>query len=254
MADPATGRTAEYSRRARARKRGEYVEPWPSRKLQAELGQRFGKLTVIRELPGQPRRVECACDCGTVKPILISNLVRASRSCGCAIRDVLTARNKTPAHRTLVTTHGLSQHPLWGTWKGMMARCYDIEHVAYHNYGGRGITVCPAWHDVTAYIGWIAEHLGERPAGCTLDRIDNDRDYEPGNLRWATRSTQSRNQRDAGRARGSRKTQSVLTEDIVRECRARFAAGETQHALAAEYQVSVPTMHKAITGKTWQHA
>lgn len=72
-------------------------------------------------------------------------------------------------------------------------------------------------------------------------------------MRWATRKVQSGNQRSEGRPRGSAKPQATLTEEIVRTCRRRWAAGEGQRELAVEYGVSKPTMHKAITGKTWQH-
>lgn len=150
-------------------------------------------------------------------------------------------------------THGLSFHPLYRMWQGMMARCYHQAHAGFKNYGARGITVYQPWHDVTTYIAWVEQNLGPRPGGHSMDRIDNDRGYEPGNLRWATNSTQSKNQRSGVRARGSAKPAARLTEEIVRECRTRWAAGEAQDALAAEFGVSKPTMHKAITGKTWQH-
>lgn len=147
----------------------------------------------------------------------------------------------------------MSFHPLYRRWQGMLARCENPNHQAYKNYGGRGITVCAEWHDVAAFIAWIDANLGSPPDGCTLDRIDNDGNYEPGNLRWAPRKVQRANQRDIPRPRGSAMTMSALTEDIVRECRARWAAGELQYALAAEFGVSKPTMHKALVRKTWQH-
>lgn len=135
----------------------------------------------------------------------------------------------------------------------MMARCYNPEHRAYLNYGGRGIGVYEPWHDLPAYVAWIEQNLGSRPDGCTLDRIDNDLGYQPGNIQWATRRQQRANQRQDVLPKGSAKPQSLLTEDIVRQCRARWAAGESQQDLAAEFGVSKPTMHKAIVGKTWQH-
>lgn len=147
----------------------------------------------------------------------------------------------------------MSLHPMYPTWKGMMHRCYDEKHVGYPNYGARGITVCDEWHDPVAFIGWIGDNLGLRPDGCSLDRIDNDRGYEPGNMRWSSHSAQTRNQRSENRPRGSGRIFAVLTEDIVRECRRRATAGEEQSALAIEFGVSKPTMHKAIVGKTWQH-
>lgn len=75
----------------------------------------------------------------------------------------------------------------------MMARCYQPANRKYHRYGGRGITVCSEWHDKLTYIGWIEQNLGPRPEGMSLDRIDNNGDYEPGSLRWATPKEQSEN-------------------------------------------------------------
>jgi hypothetical protein len=99
-------------------------------------------------------------------------------------------------------THGLTRHELYGTWVAMLHRCEDPDWKAYQHYGGRGIKVCEAWHDVAVFIADIESAIGPRPSGLTLDRIDNDRGYEPGNVQWATRSQQTRNQRPRKRPRG----------------------------------------------------
>ena len=91
-----------------------------------------------------------------------------------------------------VRRHGLTKHPLWNTWHMMMQRCYNPNATRYTRYGGRGIGVCPEWHDVVAFISWIEANLGPRPAGMTLDRLDNEGDYEPGKVRWATAKEQQR--------------------------------------------------------------
>lgn len=92
-------------------------------------------------------------------------------------------------------THGLANHPSYHRWFNMIDRCENPSHAAYHNYGGRGITVHPAWRDVATFLAHLDSELGPCPTGYSLDRINNDGNYEPGNLRWATGSEQSRNTR-----------------------------------------------------------
>ena len=103
-------------------------------------------------------------------------------------------------------THGLYNHPLYGTHRAMMWRCHNPRHHAFKNYGARGIAVCPDWHDIAVFVAWIEANLGPRPDGMTLDRINNDGNYEPGNVQWATwpeqRRNQRRNQRPLSRALG----------------------------------------------------
>lgn len=77
-----------------------------------------------------------------------------------------------------------------------MRRCYNTKHPQFHDYGGRGLIVCEEWHDPAVFITYVETELGERPTKAhTIDRVDNDRGYEPGNLRWATRAVQNSNQR-----------------------------------------------------------
>lgn len=92
--------------------------------------------------------------------------------------------------------HGLHGHPLYRTWEGMLARCERLTDPSYATYGGRGITVCPEWHDLRQFVADIERILGQRPPGHTLDRYpDNDGNYEPGNVRWATWEQQAANRR-----------------------------------------------------------
>lgn len=92
---------------------------------------------------------------------------------------------------TANTRHGLSNTPTHVTWMSMNQRCNDPGAVQYPYYGGRGITVCDRWQ---SFENFLAD-MGERPEGLTLDRIDGDGNYEPGNCRWATKSEQAKNRK-----------------------------------------------------------
>lgn len=91
--------------------------------------------------------------------------------------------------------HGLTKHPLYPMWNTMMQRCYNPNNKSYKNYGGRGVKVCLEWHDAKTFIADIERLLGPRPPGMSFDRKNNDGDYEPGNMRWATPSQQALNRR-----------------------------------------------------------
>lgn len=95
-----------------------------------------------------------------------------------------------PGSRHLVT-HGMRQTKIYTIWRGMRSRCQNPNVAAYPNYGGRGITVCPAWQSFENFY----RDMGDPPAGFSLDRVNNDLGYSPENCRWATRKEQSRNQR-----------------------------------------------------------
>jgi hypothetical protein len=89
-----------------------------------------------------------------------------------------------------------SSHALYTTWAHMRSRCLDTRHPRYADYGGRGVQLDPHWAtDPVAFFEWVAKTLGPRPPGRSLDRINNDGNYEPGNLRWADAAGQAQNRR-----------------------------------------------------------
>lgn len=168
-------------------------------------GDRFDRLVVQRE--ERVRRsngklawqVVCACDCGNETVVLVDNLKNGvTRSCGCLQREHASRIGKSMA------THGLTDHPHYARWSNIRARCDNpSNHHHYSYYGARGIRLAPEWYDAAVFIQYLEDELGPCPEGHTLDRIDNDGNYEPGNLRWADPVVQRHNQR-RGASRGTR--------------------------------------------------
>ena len=149
-------------------------------------GQTFGRLTVERRLvaPGEPRW-SCRCACGERVSVIGDNLRSGNTtSCGCAQREVVADRN---------TSHGLSKAPEYSIWGGIKKRCLNPNYPEHRYYADRGITLCDEWvDDFSAFY----RHIGPRPSPeHSVDRIDNDRGYEPGNVRWATKHEQNMNTR-----------------------------------------------------------
>jgi hypothetical protein len=145
---------------------------------------RFGRLLIIGKAAnrnGQPYAL-CRCDCGKEKEIAMSSLRRGlTQSCGCFRKE------KGPANKR----HGLHASRTYKAWLSMRQRCCNPNNPAYPNYGGRGITIAPAWDTFDQFLA----DMGEVPEGMTLERKDNDKGYGPDNCVWADRATQARNTR-----------------------------------------------------------
>lgn len=90
----------------------------------------------------------------------------------------------------------LMRHPLYNRWSGAKQRCYYPGHKDYERYGGRGIRMHAPWHDAATFIREVAAEIGLPPPGHTLDRIDSNRHYEPGNIKWSTHDEQAANRRN----------------------------------------------------------
>ena len=145
------------------------------------VGKKFGRWVVVSRFAGAMWL--CRCECGTEKPVTGSSLKRgASKSCGCYSRDI-------------TRKHGMEGTPTYNVWAHMLSRCRNQSHKQYADYGGRGITVCDDWLSFPQFLA----DMGKKPRGKSLDRIDNDGPYAPGNCRWATYKEQLRNQRRSSR-------------------------------------------------------
>ena len=151
-------------------------------------GQRFGRWTVIEQC-GVDHRGEklyrCQCDCGNVGVVRSSSLRDGrSSSCGCFANELTSKRSK---------THGMTNTRLFNIWSGMRSRCYSTTDYHYKWYGARGITMCDEWkNDFQTFYNWAISSGYDD--GLSIDRIDNNGNYEPSNCRWTTHAEQMRNQ------------------------------------------------------------
>lgn len=174
------------------------------RPLPIAIGQRFTRLVVIeRDESQRPRRMfMCRCDCGALLSVRPENLHnQRNKSCGCLSKDL--TRERFTVHGHARDRHAATRFlpPEYVAWCNMLARCGNPKHRVFHHYGGRGIRVCEAWR---ASFEQFLRDVGLRPSPKhSIDRINNDGHYEPGNIRWATQSEQMRNTRRAHAAKAS---------------------------------------------------
>jgi len=152
-------------------------------------GKTFGRLTVLSKednVGTSGSRWLCQCQCRNTIIAASGNLRSgATNSCGRYKKEFMAKKNK--ANKK----HGLYKHPLYQCWLNLRNRCNNPKHQSYKNYGGRGIKVCKEWNSFKTFL----EDMGERPDRLSIDRINNDGNYEPLNCKWSTTKEQSRNKR-----------------------------------------------------------
>lgn len=186
-------------------------------------GEKYNSLSVIEQadtriLPsGQHKTMwKCMCDCGNITVVasyaLRSGGIKSCKKCG----KMKSANSR--------KTHGKSYTRLHNIWSGMKARCYNKNHDYYKNYGGRGVTVCEEWRDnFQAFYDWAVSN--GYSTELTIDRINNDGNYEPSNCRWSTKKEQANNTRKNKRITFNGKTQTLsqwadeygLSQDLLGE-------------------------------------
>lgn len=199
-------------------------------KIKHYVGQKFGKLTILSNSFSKNKKthVLAKCDCGNEKEIRIHHILSgASTSCGC-FRNV---------------SHGISfnNRKIYSVWKSMKGRCEDRLNRCYPIYGGRGITICDEWKDnVKVFCDWAIKNGWQK--GLKIDRIDNDKNYEPSNCRFVDVVVSGRNRRNV-------KLNMVKATEIRL---LRYYQNLTHKELAAKYNVSPPSIKAVLDNRIWK--
>ena len=214
-------------------------------------GRAFGDWTVVRLSERnefrKPPIWSCRCICGTERDVL-GNSLRQGKSTGCGCRQY-------QFHKERLTKHGHAsdgaETKTYGVWRGMRARCLNPKHVSYRYYGGRGIKICERWN---SFENFLAD-MGPVPPGLTIERDDNDSNYEPSNCRWATREEQVAN-KGGNFLLGHTRTQGetapgakLKAADIqkIRELRGK----KSQRRVGLEFGICQSAVSQIQIGRTW---
>ena len=201
--------------------------------LRTQVGDVFGRLTVMAKVGQRGGRSMCLCTCGNTKIVKDGALLRGeTRSCRCLQSELSSKR---------FLKHGATQggwSRTYRSWQSIFQRCDNPKHPDFDYYGGRGITVCARWRE--SFENFRTD-MGERPEGMTLDRRDNSKGYGPDNCRWATRTQQSRNSR-----------QTKLEEHEPEQIRWLVAEGLSLRAVAGFFDVSDSLVYAVVKNKAWK--
>ena len=194
-----------------------------ARPIIVNTGDKFGKLTVLHEAPRGSRghtQSVCKCECGNVVTVTNSRLVSGhTRSCGCILKEMKTNLQ-----------HGESYTRLHSVWSAMKNRCTNPNDPAYKHYGARGIRVCHRWLDYKAFSRWAKSH--GYADNLTIERIDVNGNYEPGNCRFVTKKEQAWN----------RRTSRIITYNGKTQCLEQWAK---------EIGISSGTLSSRINRQHW---
>lgn len=223
----------------------------PEERRGVHNGDRFGKWTVLGVpfyLPHGTRGANqqhcvAACDCGKVRIVWIFSLTRGrSVSCGCL-------RSLEPRLGTLTPNykHGGKNTRLFGIWTGLHTRCNNSRVKCYEGYGGRGIKVCDEWRDFVSFRCWAVGN-GYRD-DLTIDRIDNDGNYEPSNCRWVTKAIQNRNKRNNRYLTAFGETKSMKDWSLDKRCCVAYSTLSARVTRSHDHEKAITTPVRLKAGK-----
>lgn len=208
-----------------------YVSP----KTKVEIGKTYGDLTVIsfshRNIVNNIYKnyFDVKCSCGNYTKVLSYNLCSGNtKSCGC-----------------VHAVHKMCSHPIYSNYNQIMQRCYNTKCKNYKNYGGRGIKMYSKWKNrPDLFIKYVENTCGPKSHDKSIDRIDNNKGYMPGNLRWATQEEQKQNTR-----------KSVVTKEIAVLIYKDFLSKKySQIDLSKKYNCSKHTIYQIVHKKQWKNA
>lgn len=206
--------------------------------------EKFGRLTVVRYIK-KPSKInpkhnknfaEVSCVCGNKKVVSVYSLRNGNtKSCGCIQKE--WAKN---AMIKMNTTHGYGYHPLAVVWHSMKNRCFWKKDKGYHNYGGRGIIICDEWiNNPKLFFDWALNNGYQK--GLTIDRINNNGNYEPMNCRWVSLKINTRNTRFT-----------KLSEMRARHIRILYKrCNKNQSVIAKMYGVDQAAISRVISNQMW---
>tara|TARA_R110000822_G_scaffold74909_1_gene179932 strand:+ start:112 stop:618 length:507 start_codon:yes stop_codon:yes gene_type:complete len=157
-------------------------------------GKKFGRLTVISrgENQGRSTRWHCRCSCGNKALVRADHLKKGkTKSCGCYSKEAVAERNKTHKHETHGHSSNGKRSGTYHSWQAMKIRTQNPTHAKWKDYGGRGIGMTFRWAKFELFL----EDMGKKPAGTSIDRINNNGHYEKSNCKWSTPKEQANNRR-----------------------------------------------------------
>ena len=209
-------------------------------------GQRFGRLIVVKRAENTKSgdaRWMCKCDCGNETIVKAKNLKSGgTKSCGCLQKEI--ARETCKVHSA---THRMSKTTIYNDWNSMKQRCYNPNSEKYHRYGERGIIVCDRWRDsFEAFYEDVSKlpHFGEQ--GYTLNRIDNDGNYEPNNVEWATPKEQANNRQSNHLLTFNDKTQTIVQWAYETGIKSATIARRLKKGWSVEKALTTPTRKRKV--------